>query len=66
MNFEQWFDDRVGNYDYPYEKGFRRDGWNACKEEVLKILEKKRETIWRNGAEDEIIELKAIELVKNL
>ena len=38
MNFEEWYNHDFGEADY-YMKQKNMSSWNACKKEVLKIIE---------------------------
>ncbi|MEK6881752.1 MAG: hypothetical protein AABY22_19195 [Nanoarchaeota archaeon] len=52
MNFEEWFSKTFGESDYVI-KGASRNGWNGCKEEVLKILDKHKKDKISPGIEGE-------------
>ena len=49
MNFEDWFKKYSSKlYDSPSLDGLAKDAWKACKEEVLKILNRNmvRPDLW--------------------
>ena len=50
MNFNQWWDKEIGDGDGYYPKDSARLGWDAAKQEIIKLIEQKA-----NGGEDGII-----------
>ncbi len=54
MNFEQWFSEKYGNYNLEEDSGwYARDGWETCRQEILKILKDYENTyIDPNGLQD--------------
>lgn len=48
MNFEQWY---KNNSWEEYPPNYGRSAWEACKQEVLKILHKKGNSHWASCGE---------------